>query len=217
LSPLQIEEIQKDPLAGMITFKTEPGIYEIKSWKLEIKDASGKVQKFGPFTSTSENISANLILGDNKTGDYTVEMIAKTTAGKDIRKEATFHLERSEDIILHSNRYSVLFDFDESLTNPDYVKFLDEVVAPQIAGNSKVIIHGYADGIGERDHNLQLSRDRALAAKNILAQAMTRAGKTGVVFEVYGVGEDPNHAPYSDKYPEEHFYNRTVIIDIVTK
>jgi hypothetical protein len=36
-----------------------------------------------------------------------------------------------------------------------------------------------------------------------------------VKFEVYGFGEDQGLAPFDNKLPEERFYNRTVIIDIL--
>jgi len=42
-----------------------------------------------------------------------------------------------------------------------------------------------------------------------------KAGRNDVTFEVYGFGEDLNTAQFGNKYPEERFYNRTVIIDII--
>jgi len=36
-----------------------------------------------------------------------------------------------------------------------------------------------------------------------------------VKFQVRGEGENEKLAPFENKYPEERFYNRTVIIDIV--
>jgi len=44
--------------------------------------------------------------------------------------------------------------------------------------------------------------------------SLTKAGRTDVTFEVTGYGEDEKTAPFENKYPEERFYNRTVIIDI---
>jgi len=32
---------------------------------------------------------------------------------------------------------------------------------------------------------------------------------------VYGFGEDENLAPFENKLPEQRFYNRTVMIDII--
>jgi len=41
------------------------------------------------------------------------------------------------------------------------------------------------------------------------------ADRTEVKFEVYGFGEDIALAAFNNKYPEERFYNRTVIIIII--
>jgi hypothetical protein len=42
-------------------------------------------------------------------------------------------------------------------------------------------------------------------------------GRTDVIFKVYGFGEDPSLMPFENGTPEERFYNRTVIIDIISK
>jgi hypothetical protein len=36
-----------------------------------------------------------------------------------------------------------------------------------------------------------------------------------VQFEALGLGEDEALAPFDNKFPEERFYNRCVIIDII--
>jgi hypothetical protein len=51
--------------------------------------------------------------------------------------------------------------------------------------------------------------------KQILEKALKSQGKKGVKFEVFGFGSDVNYAPFENKLPEERFYNRTVIIDII--
>ena len=44
-----------------------------------------------------------------------------------------------------------------------------------------------------------------------------KTGRKDVIFEIYGFGEDVSLPPFDNKYPEERFYNRTVIIDIIPK
>lgn len=44
--------------------------------------------------------------------------------------------------------------------------------------------------------------------------SLKQAGRTDVRFEVRGFGEDEKSSPFENNYPEERFYNRTVIIDI---
>jgi hypothetical protein len=44
---------------------------------------------------------------------------------------------------------------------------------------------------------------------------LSKAGRSGVKFSVYGLGEDQFLSPFDNNLPEERFYNRTVIIDIL--
>jgi hypothetical protein len=44
---------------------------------------------------------------------------------------------------------------------------------------------------------------------------LLKAGTRGVKFETFGFGEDSGMAPFENNLPEERFYNRTVIIDII--
>ncbi len=77
------------------------------------------------------------------------------------------------------------------------------------------MIHGHTDIVGEESHNLKLSRDRAQETMSVLQRELSKAGKRNVKFDTYGFGEDVRRAPFDNKLPEERFYNRTVIIDIV--
>jgi outer membrane protein OmpA-like peptidoglycan-associated protein len=216
LRPLQIEAIQEDPLDSRVIFKTQVGDNEsLKSWSLEIKDENGIVQNFGPYTKSEESISGNAILGSREEGTYNVVMLGETKDGNMIRKESTLHLVHNIAPAEEALRFSILFDFDKSKTVASYEKFLTENVAPLISDNSTVIIHGHTDIIGDEDHNMNLSLQRSRDAQNILQRAVTKAGKQGVKFEVDGFGADTNAAPFENKLPEERFYNRTVIIDIV--
>jgi hypothetical protein len=50
--------------------------------------------------------------------------------------------------------------------------------------------------------------------KTIIQNSLSKAGRNDVKFDVSGYGENENNAPLITK-PEERFYNRTVIIDII--
>ena len=63
---------------------------------------------------------------------------------------------------------------------------------------------------------MKLSQGRAADAQKILSKALNNAGKKGIKFESYGFGEDINMSPFENNLPEERFYNRSVIIDIIT-
>ena len=96
-----------------------------------------------------------------------------------------------------------------------YEVYLQQVIAPKITNGSQVIIHGYTDKIGDEDYNLQLSIERSNDVFNILNSELLRIGKKDVVFSVYGFGEDETLVPFENGTPEERFYNRTVIIDVI--
>ena len=216
LVPLQIKAVQVNPLDSRIVFKAKASEKEsMETWAIDVTDDRGIVQHFGPYTKEQESISANTILGDRTSGKYKVVMSGKTKDGKQIRKESTINLERNIEPKEEVVRFSVLFDFDKSKTVATYEKFLVDVVAPSIKDGSTVVIHGHSDIIGNDDYNTNLSNERALEAQRILKQALSNLGKKGVKFEVYGLGADEDFAPFANKLPEERFYNRTVIIDVV--
>ena len=216
LAPLQIRAVQVNPLDSRIVFKAKPSEKEsLESWSIEVTDDKGKVQYFGPYTKEQESISANTILGDRTSGKYKIVMLGKTKDGKQIRKESSINLVRNGEAKEEAVRYSVLFDFDKSKTVSTYEKFLVDVVAPNVKDNSTVIIHGHSDIIGDEDHNANLSTDRALETQRILNKALLKSGKKAIKYEVYGLGDDEDFAPFANRLPEERFYNRTVIIDVV--
>jgi outer membrane protein OmpA-like peptidoglycan-associated protein len=85
---------------------------------------------------------------------------------------------------------------------------------PKIPKGGTVVIKGYSDIIGDKDHNQRLSLARANDVRTILESALKKAGRSDVSFEVHGLGEDPTHTQFENKYPEERFYNRSVVIEL---
>lgn len=216
LVPLRIKALPVHQPDSRITFQTEVGDKEsLQTWSLEVTDEKGKVQRFGPFTKDQESISANTVLGDRREGTYKVVMLGQTKEGSLIRKESTMRLARAAEPQEEGVKFSVLFDFDKSKSGASSEKFLTEVVAPLIPENGRVVIHGHTDVIGAEGHNLKLSQDRARDVQTILERAVANAGKKGVTFEGQGFGADSQAARFGNKLPEERFYNRTVIINIV--
>lgn len=216
LKPIQIVDNQEAPIESYVTFHNEGSDEAFKSWSLEIEDKNGRKQYFGPYTQEKIAIPGKAILGTNPEGDYNVKMIGTTVDGVRVVREAKVSMvlwtpSKSEEVM----RFSVPYNFDESSSIAMYEKYLTEVVAPKIPENGKVIIHGYTDIIGEPAYNQALSERRANDVKNILQKALTRAGRKGVIFETNGYGEDNRTSPFENKRPEERFYNRTVIIDIL--
>ena len=62
-----------------------------------------------------------------------------------------------------------------------------------------------------------LSQKRADETQRILEIKLALKWITGTKFKTSGLGENESVAPFENKLPEERFYNRSVIIDIIPK
>ena len=216
LKPVILNTVQEAPLDSYVSFKVEGAKEAFKSWSLEIKDENGAIQKFGPYTNEEVFLPGKSILGSKPEGNYMATMIGQTKLGSKIVKEVPVHMvlwTQSEN--QEMMRFSVIFEFNNSQAISIYEKYLSEIVTPKIPLNGKVIIHGHTDIIGDDAHNKDLSVSRAEEVKSIIKNSLAKADRSDVKFEVYGFGEDQGLAPFENKYPEERFYNRTVIIDII--
>lgn len=216
LKPVEILDIQQVPLDSYVFFYVDGAKEALTSWSLELKDQDGIIQYFGPYIEEEMSLSGKSILKDRPEGDFKVTMIGNTKTGSIVKKEALAHMvlwttSPNEEGL----RFSVIFEFDDSKSIAIYQKYLSEIVAKKIPHNGIVIVHGYTDIIGSEDYNQTLSLKRAQNVKQIIERALLNSGRKDVVFEVYGFGENQNLSPFENKLPEERFYNRTVIIDIV--
>ena len=215
LKPVQIIAIQQDPLDSHVIFTVSGATELLKTWSVEVTDEQGKVQRYGPYTKDQASIAGKTILGNNEKGNYRILMVGETKSGHSVKKESSVSFTKIDDPKQEGLRYSILFDFDKSKTIATYEKFLTEIVTPLIPDNGTVIIHGHTDIIGEEKYNLTLSRERAMGTQQIIERALLNAGKKGVTFETFGFGKDTGMSPFENNFPEERFYNRTVIIDII--
>jgi outer membrane protein OmpA-like peptidoglycan-associated protein len=162
------------------------------------------------------SLPGKAILGERPKGDYNVAMIGRTKSNKTVRKDRSVQMNLwTPDKNEEGMRFSVIFEFNASKSISIYQKYLTDVVAPKIMRDGTVIIHGHCDIIGDDANNLELSWSRANDVKGILERALAAQGRTDVKFEVYGFGEDEKLSPFENKFPEERFYNRSVIIDII--
>jgi outer membrane protein OmpA-like peptidoglycan-associated protein len=215
LNPVQISAVQQDPLDSHVILNADGAADQLKVWSVDVTDEQGAVQHYGPYTEDQASIPGKTILGTNQQGNYKVVMTGETKTGQIIMKESSVSLMKMDDVKQEGLRYSILFDFDKSKTIDSYAKFLTDVVTPLIPENSTVIIHGHTDIIGDEKYNHTLSHNRAMEAQQIIQKALAVAGKKGVKFEVLGYGEDASMSPFENNLPEERFYNRSVIIDII--
>ena len=216
LRPVEIMSVQQAPLDSYISFNVVGSTDAFSSWSLEIKDNQGVIQSFGPYTQDMESIPGKAILGTRPEGDYTVTMIGTTKSGRTVRKETPVHMVLwTPPTNEEGMRFSIIYEFNNAKAISIYEKYLTEIVTPKIPRGATIIIHGHTDIIGEEAYNLKLSLARANDVRTILESALSKAGRSDVKFEVYGFGEDQNLSPFENKFPEERFYNRTVIIDII--
>jgi len=216
LKPVEIVGVQEAPLDSYVSFTTKGGDEEITTWSLEITDDNGIVQKFGPYSQEKVSIPGKSILGTRPEGNYNVKMTGQTKSGKTITQETSVHMvlwtpPKTEE----GQRFSIIYEFNNSKSIEIYDRYITDIIVPKIPKGAKVIISGYTDIIGDDAHNQRLSIDRANDVRNILVSGLAKAGRNDVKLEVYGFGEDLNYAPFANKFPEERFYNRTVIIDII--
>jgi len=218
LKPVEINAVQQAPIDSYVTFNVDGADEAFSSWSLEISDVDGKMQKFGPYDQEQVSIPGKSILGNNTEGNYKVTMVGTTKNGDTVKKEDRVHMNLWTPATDEQGmRFSVLYGFDESKSIGIYEKYLTDVVTPKIPKNGTVIIHGYTDITGDAAYNEQLSMARANDVKGIMKAELERKGRTDVKFETYGFGEDEQVSPFENKLPEQRFYNRTVIIDIIPK
>lgn len=218
LKPIEIITVQEAPIDSYVSFEAKGGTEAFNSWSMEIRDEKENILYFGPYTQDKVSIPGKSILGTRPEGNYTVTMIGQTKSGQTVKKEAAAHLvlwtpPKNEEVM----RFSIIYEFNRSKAVSMYEKYLTDIVTPKIPQGGTVIIHGHTDVIGGEDYNQNLSLARANDVRNIIENSLSKAGRTDVKFEVYGFGEDEKLSPFENRFPEERFYNRTVILDIVPR
>ncbi|MCK9220407.1 MAG: OmpA family protein [Bacteroidales bacterium] len=216
LKPVEILAMQNAPIESYVSFDAEGARDAFTSWSLEIMDDNGKFQYFGPYTQERVSLPGKIILGDQLNGDYKVTMIGLAKNGQTMKRDTTINMILwTPPVNQEITRFSIIFEFNESKAIMIYEKYITDIVIPRISQGGTVMIQGYTDIIGDADYNQKLSMARANDVKSIIEKGLTKAGRSDVKFELYAFGEDENVSPFENKFPEERFYNRTVIMDIV--
>ncbi len=218
LKPVVVSSRQTAPLNSYVSFKVNESEIPISNWKLKLTDSLGRTQSFGPFESTSEEISGDKILGDAAQGTYDVEMTATLEDGQIVKQDTTIRVIKwKPEINQKAMRYSIIFDYNQALVIPIYVNYLKNEIVPKIPMGGTISIQGYADAIGNEEYNQKLSLARAKNVEKILRKELNKNGRNDVTINVVGFGEDLKNAQFDNKFPEERYYNRSVIIDIAPK
>lgn len=216
LKPVEIAAVQVAPVDSYVSFVVDGANEAFTSWSLEVKDDSGKTQNFGPYTREMVNLPGKDILGTKPEGDYKMTMTGMAKQGGIQKKDTTVNMvlwAPSQDE--QGMRYSIVYNFNDSKAISMYEKYLAEVVTPKIPANGSVYIHGYTDEIGSEVNNERLALARANDVRKIIEKSLAKAGRKDVTFKVLGFGEDADAAHFTNGSPEERFYNRAVLVDII--
>lgn len=216
MAPVEIEDLLDAPLESYVTISAVGAKEAFTTWSLEISDEQGNIQNRGPYTNEKVMISGKSLLGTRPEGKQKISMIGQTKSGKTVRKDTTVNMvlwTPPKDEM--GQRFSIIYEFNDAKAIVAYEKYLTEIVTPKIMRGATVLLHGYTDIIGNEAHNQALSEARANDVKAILERSLAKVGRTDVTFWVYGFGEDETLARFQNNYPEERFYNRAVVIDII--
>lgn len=213
MKPVQIETLQAEPIDNDLILNVR-GTGPIQSWTVNVTGDGGYSQTFGPYRETSQRIDAKPLLQGRQSGRYTATVNAVTVNGRTVTRTTDFQLVRREAAPASGERFSVLFEYDESKTVQTYDDFLRTQVAPKIPSGSTVVIHGHTDKVGLDDYNFDLSSRRATETRNVLQDALTKLGRTAT-FDAYGFGESEARAPFTNTSAEGRYYNRTVLIEVI--
>lgn len=186
---------------------------QLQSWWMDVTN-NGTAMHYGPYKQDTILLPVSALPGDARQGMYTIEMGGTTRNGQAIHKTTRLSLP-PVPASAAGTRYAVLFDFNSFKALTGNRQFLENTIAPLVTDSSTVIIHGHADIIGNEIRNRSLSNNRVNEARHLLEAALNAKGRKGVKFEYYGFGQDKIMSPFGNQLPEERFYNRTVIIDII--
>ncbi len=217
LRPVMFSRSDEGELDSHLVFNLSNAERYMEEWSVELTDPTGQSMQFGPYTASQASVPGADILDKGAAGTYQVVMTGTSREGLEFTRETTVELIPVDVIENHVIRFSMLYEFDRSETPAAYKDYLVETVAQLVPENARIVIHGHTDIIGDEEHNRALSLQRARDAKKLIESALKTYGINGVEFEVYGLGEMKERAPFPNRFPEERFYNRTVIIDIIPR
>jgi outer membrane protein OmpA-like peptidoglycan-associated protein len=218
LRPIALTGVQEAPIDSYLIIDVNNASRAYSSWSLEFKDSAGKLIKTGPYTENRVAIPGKTILGATASGDYQITMVGQTRSGLVERKDTTLNMVLwTPPTDEEGQRFSILYGFDNSEATRLYDDYLTDEVMPKIPNGATVVIHGHTDIIGDAANNQRLSLARADDVKRILQAALKQAGRSDVTINTLGFGENEEFSLFANTYPEERFYNRSVIIDIIPR
>ncbi len=217
LKPVTLSWKDENILEDHVIFSLTNAERYMEEWYVELTDPDGQKIEYGPFVSSRESVPGYEILEKGSPGVYQVVMRGVSKEELEFSRESSVSINPELLVKEYMVHFSILFDIGMFETPAAYEAFLLQTVIPNVPDNARVIIHGHTDIIGNVQYNYSLSLQRARRAKELMEKALREHGIQGVEFEVYGLGELNEDSPFQNQYPEERFYNRTVIIDILPR
>ncbi len=141
---------------------------------------------------------------------YAVDILGQKEVSKATLKIEQKTIKKKREELLGDKqieRFSlIVFDFDKAEILPQHIPILNEI-KQRISPNSKVIIAGYTDKIGEASYNKDLALRRCLAVRKFLNLSESQV-------ELLPVGNEI--LLYDNNLPQGRSYCRTVQIIIET-
>jgi len=195
--------------------KTASGI---ENWKLQVFEENTLAKSF----SGTENVPSTLDwqVDKEKTGipkisetiSFTLDVTDKSGRSQSTKSELIpldqITLKKKQESKSGDKRidyYSlILFQFNSAELSPANTQ-ISQYIKGNLKDNSKILISGYSDRMGDAEHNLDLSEQRA---KNL--------GKTLGSKNIYIRAVGANDLLYDNELPEGRFYCRTVVVEVET-
>ena len=199
-------------------FPSVKAVAGLKLWKLSVNQSNKDLIKYTGTTHIPDSLEWNISQKDTSAPKTGGQIYYRLTVEDSLEQKAASPLnwlpidqlttERKRISKMADKEFEyyslILFDFGKSTLGKEHNSVLD-FVKNRVKPESKVLITGYSDRIGEEDVNLRISTRRAQAAAH-------RLNIPNAV--VKGVGK--SELLYDNTMPEGRFYCRTVKISIET-
>ena len=146
----------------------------------------------------------------NQTDSLNGKMSITQKDGSTVTAECWFPIIKSRNQFEVSRLSLIVFDFDRSDISDQNKEMMKKFVNEAMQPSSVSSISGSTDKLGEAEHNLQLSTQRAESVKEFLLSLKPNAN----ISSVRGLGA--SSLPYDNGLAEGRYYCRTVSLEVKT-
>lgn len=221
--PSLLEPVRSDDTLRTVDppmLRAVPGVRAeagVADWSLQVRQGSDLLKEFDGTGELPErldwNIEENPLTIPRRQMPLTAVLSVRdeegqtgTAAARLPVEQITIRRKREEQLgdFVYDRFNLITFEFNSAQLSSASRKIaadIREVIQPE----SEVTIVGYSDRLGEEEHNLELSRERALATARELRVPTESA-----------TGGGENTELYDNNLPEGRFYSRTVTITVKT-